>query len=152
MRGRKPKPTRLKTLAGNPGKRKLNHDEPKPPPAVPDCPPELGPAAQKEWGRLVGDLSRLGLLTNLDRTALATYCNAYALWSEAIEQIGKFGSVIKSPKGYPIQNPYLAIANRQAEIMMRIAAEFGFTPAARSRISAPDLDPAQGSFLKKLEQ
>lgn len=31
----------------------------------------------------------------------------------------------------------LAIANRQAEIMMRIASEFGFTPASRSRISAP---------------
>jgi phage terminase small subunit len=35
------------------------------------------------------------------------------------------------------QSPYLAIANRQAEIMLRVAAEFGFTPASRSRISAP---------------
>jgi phage terminase small subunit len=33
--------------------------------------------------------------------------------------------------------PYLAIANRQAEIMMRIASEFGFTPASRSRIATP---------------
>src|SRR5947199_1944998 len=37
----------------------------------------------------------------------------------------------------PIQSPYLAIANRQAEIMMRIASEFGFTPASRSRIATP---------------
>jgi phage terminase small subunit len=36
-----------------------------------------------------------------------------------------------------LQSPYLAIANRQAEIMMRIASEFGFTPASRSRISTP---------------
>jgi len=35
--------------------------------------------------------------------------------------------------GYPMQSPYLAIANRQAELMMRIASEFGFTPASRSR-------------------
>jgi phage terminase small subunit len=45
--------------------------------------------------------------------------------------------MVKSPSGYPIQSPYLAIANRQAEIMMRIASEFGFTPASRSRIATP---------------
>jgi phage terminase small subunit len=45
--------------------------------------------------------------------------------------------MIKSPTGFPIQSPYLAIANRQAEIMMRIASEFGFTPASRSRIATP---------------
>ena len=45
--------------------------------------------------------------------------------------------MIKSPQGFSIQSPYLAIANRQAEIMMRIASEFGFTPASRSRISTP---------------
>jgi hypothetical protein len=42
--------------------------------------------------------------------------------------------------GHRSQSPYLAIANRQAEIMMRIASEFGFTPASRSRISAPPKD------------
>jgi phage terminase small subunit len=45
--------------------------------------------------------------------------------------------MIKSPTGFPIQSPYLATANRQAEIMMRIASEFGFTPASRSRIATP---------------
>jgi P27 family predicted phage terminase small subunit len=54
-----------------------------------------------------------------------------------MEAIQKFGTMVKSPSGYPIQSPYLAIANRQAEIMMRIASEFGFTPASRSRISTP---------------
>ncbi len=39
--------------------------------------------------------------------------------------------------GYPIQSPYVATTNRQAEIMMRIASEFGFTPASRSRIAVP---------------
>ena len=45
MRGRRPNPTRLKLLTGNPGKRPLNPDEPKPQIAVPECPVELGPAA-----------------------------------------------------------------------------------------------------------
>jgi phage terminase small subunit len=44
----------------------------------------------------------------------------------------------KSPSGYPVQSPYVSIANRQTEIMMRIASEFGFTPASRSRISRAD--------------
>ena len=137
MRGRRPKPTRLKVLTGNPGKRPLNRDEPRPEVAVPDCPAELGPVAQREWHRLVGDLVALRLLTNLDRAALAAYCNAYALWAESLEGIRKHGAMVKSPSGYPIQSPYIAIANRQAEIMMRIASEFGFTPASRSRIATP---------------
>ena len=135
MRGRKPKPTRIKLLTGNPGKHPLNEGEPRAEPAVPDCPPELNAAAQREWQRLVSELAKLRVLTNLDRAALAAYCGAYALWAEATEAIGKYGVMIKSPTGFPIQSPYLSIANRQAEIMMRIASEF--TPASRGRVSAP---------------
>jgi P27 family predicted phage terminase small subunit len=116
--------------------------------AVPDCPPELGPAAKREWERLVGDLAKLNMLTNLDRAALAAYCGAYSLWADATEQIQKYGAMIKSPTGYPVQSPYIAIANRQAEIMMRIASEFGFTPASRSRISAPG--PAEPTLFDDL--
>ncbi len=112
MRGRKPKPTRLKVLTGNPGKHPLNGDEPLPETAVPDCPPELSPAARKEWDRLVGELGKLRVLTNLDRAALAAYCGAYALWAEATEAIQKYGVMVKSPTGFPIQSPYLSIANR----------------------------------------
>jgi P27 family predicted phage terminase small subunit len=125
----------MKVLTGNPGKRPLNTDEPRPDPTIPDCPIELGPSGRAEWDRLCGQLGRLELLTDLDRAALAAYCGAYALWAEATEAIQKYGSMVKSPTGYPIQSPYVSIANRQAEIMMRIASEFGFTPASRSRIS-----------------
>jgi P27 family predicted phage terminase small subunit len=145
MRGRIPKPTHLKAIAGNPGKRPLNHDEPRPEILIPECPPQLGPVARREWDRLSSDLVALRLLTNLDRAALAAYCGAYALWAEATEAIQKFGSMVKSPSGYPIQSPYISIANRQAEIMMRIASEFGFTPASRSRIATPR-DPEPNLF------
>jgi len=115
----------------------MNKSEPKPEPIVPDCPTELGPVARQEWDRLAGELGKLKILTALDRAALAAYCGAYALWAEATEAIQKYGTMVKSPTGYPIQSPYVSIANRQAEIMMRIASEFGFTPASRSRISTP---------------
>jgi P27 family predicted phage terminase small subunit len=140
MRGRRPKPTRLKVLTGNPGRRPLNANEPRPEALIPDCPVELGPVARREWDRLVAELAPLRMLTNLDRAALASYCGAYGMWAEATEAIQKFGTMVKAPSGFPVQSPYVSIANRQAEIMMRIASEFGFTPASRSRISTPPAD------------
>lgn len=121
--------------------------EPHPETSIPDCPAVLGPVARGEWERLCKELGALRLLTELDRTALAIYCGAYELWVEATEAIQKYGSMVKSPSGYPIQSPYVAQANRQGEIMMRIASEFGFTPASRSRISAPPEQPRQVSLF-----
>jgi P27 family predicted phage terminase small subunit len=121
-------------------------NEPKLEPVVPECPAVLGPIARAEWNRLAVQLSALRLLTDLDRAALAAYCGAYELWAEATEAIQKYGSMVKSLSGYPIQSPYVAVANRHAEIMMRIASEFGFTPASRSRISAP-IDQSQQTSL-----
>ena len=63
-------------------------------------------------------------------------CNAYGLWVESIEATNKYGVMVKSPRGFPTQSPCIALTNRQAEIMLRIASEFGFTPASRSRIRA----------------
>ncbi len=137
MRGRKPTPTSVKHLQGNPGKRRLNLREPKPVVRAPACPRELSPAAKNEWRRIARHLPVLNLVTDLDRAMLAVYCAAYGLWAEAIAATDKFGSMVKSPSGYPMQSPYVAIANKQAELMIRIAAEFGFTPSSRPRIDLP---------------
>jgi hypothetical protein len=74
---------------------------------IPECPAELGPVARREWDRLGSELASLGLLTNLDRAALAAYCGAYALWAEATEAIQKYGTMVKSPSGYPIQSRWV---------------------------------------------
>jgi phage terminase small subunit len=55
-RGRPPKPTALKVLEGNPGKRPLNQNEPKPEKKAPNCPSWLLPDAKKEWRRLSKEL------------------------------------------------------------------------------------------------
>ncbi len=34
-----------------------------------------------------------------------------------------------------MQSPYLAIINKQAQLLQRAAAEMGFTPASRSRVA-----------------
>lgn len=50
-RGRKPTPTAIKKLEGNPGKRPLNKSEPKPIRKAPFCPKWLEVEAKKEWQR-----------------------------------------------------------------------------------------------------
>ena len=126
-------PKTQKKTSGNSESRELAKEEPKAIPVV-ECPPELGPVARQEWDRIAGALTAVGRLTVLDRAALAAYCNAYALWVEAVDAIQRYGAVMKSPSGFPVQSIYVSIANRQVEIMIRIAGEFGFTPASRSRL------------------
>ena len=72
-RGRKPKPTALKVLEGNPGKRPLNDHEPIPPKGELKCPSWLLPEAKKEWKRLASSLEAMGVLTMADLTAFAGY-------------------------------------------------------------------------------
>ena len=122
-----------KKTSSNSESRELAKDEPKTIPVV-ECPPELGPVARQEWDRVAGALTTIGRLTVFDRAALAAYCNAYALWVEAVDALQRYGAVMKAPSGFPVQSLYVSIANRQVEIMIRIAGEFGFTPASRSRL------------------
>ena len=83
QRGRKPKPTAVKLLEGNPGKRGLNAGEPKPEKKAPRCPAWLEAEAKKEWKRMAKQMERLGILTEIDMAAFAGYCQAYARWKEA---------------------------------------------------------------------
>ena len=136
IRGRKPKPTAMKVFEGNPGKRPLNDKEPKPPKGMPLCPAWLEGEAKKEWRRLSRIMSQMGILSLVDKAAFATYCQAYARYKEAEEYISKHGSTFTTPSGYIQQVPQVSIAQTYSKIMIKIASEFGLTPASRSRIVA----------------
>ena len=136
QRGRKPKPTALKELEGNPGKRQLNMNEPKPLAKAPACPKWLEPDAKKEWKRLSKKMEQLGILTEVDMAAFAGYCQAYARWKAAEEFISKHGSIVKTPSGYWQQVPQVSIAQQYLKDMQKLAEQFGLTPASRSRIIA----------------
>lgn len=136
MAGRKPKPTAVKKLEGNPGKRKLNTKEPMPGNGMPDCPKWLLPEAKEEWNRLCEKLNQMGVLTDIDRTAFAAYCQSYARWKEAQEHINSEGATYETENGMQRPNPYVAICNTEQRLMMSAASEFGLTPSARSRIMA----------------
>ena len=135
-KGRKPKPTALKELEGNPGKRKLNDREPRPEKKAPACPKWLDDEAKKEWKRLAKKMQDLGILSEVDMAAFAGYCQAYARWKEAEEFIQQHGTIFKTPSGYPQQVPHVSIAQTYLKIMNRFAEQFGLTPASRSRIIA----------------
>ena len=136
MAGRKPKPTALKQLEGNPGKRKMNKKEPVPAKGMPKCPDWLLPEAKNEWDRLAVKLSEMGVLTEVDMAAFAAYCQSFARWKEAHEHIDKEGSTFETEKGYQQQTPWVGIANTNQKLMLQAASEFGLTPSARSRIMA----------------
>ncbi len=140
MKGRKPKPTELKKLAGNPGRRPLNKNEPKIREGKPRCPSHLNDYAKAEWKRIASLLYKAGLLTHIDRALLAAYCQNYGRWVEAemklkeMEEQFKIGQVLKTSNDNYVQNAWLGIANRAQDKMSKIAIEFGMSPSSRSRV------------------
>ena len=87
--GTKPKPTHLKLVTGNPGKRTLNRKEAKAKAAIPFPPVHLTADAVEEWNRVATDLYNLGVLSEIDRAALAAYAQAYGRWVQAERAIAK---------------------------------------------------------------
>jgi P27 family predicted phage terminase small subunit len=149
-RGRKPTPTAIKELEGNPGKRKLNEHEPKPEKKAPPCPKWLEKDARKEWHRLAKKMEALGILTEVDMAAFAGYCQAYARWKEAEEFITAHGTIVRTPSGYWQQVPQVSIAQTYMKQMGRFAEQFGLTPASRSRIIADGDKSKTGDEMEDL--
>ena len=150
MRGPKPRPTAIRRANGNPGKRGYNAAEPVLAVGMPDCPTHLSEEAAAEWHRIALYLHDAGVLTLVDRAALAAYCQCYGRWVEAEEKLRETPILFKTPSGYIQQSPWLGISNRQLELMGRYMAELGLTPASRSRIAAypePAAEP-----VKKIER
>lgn len=135
--GPPPKPTSLKLIAGNPGKKALPKGEPKPKVEMPAMPKHLSTEARVEWERLGPVLMRLKLLTRLDRAAFAAYCQAWARHVEAEGELAKASALAFTHNGYPIVNPWQTISKQAVEQMSKFLGEFGLTPAARTRINAP---------------
>lgn len=157
IRGRKPTPTHLKIVRGNPGKRQISDREPVPTPELPTPPPHLADEAKVEWGRVSEELYRIGLLSGIDRAALAAYCQAYARWVHAEVALARMAErdhhtqalMVKTSNGNAIQNPLVGTANKAMNDMVKISAEFGMTPSARSRISMDNPAKSDNPFLQR---
>jgi len=137
VRGRKPKPTKMKKLQGNPGKRKLNDAEPEPR-VVPllEPPGWMGPYGKDEWVRVVRELPQ-GMVTVLDRAVLENYCATYDEWRTCLVMIKKYGRT-QMNNGRRFNSPYVSQAQRARVDLNKFASELGFTPSARSRVRGSD--------------
>lgn len=154
MAGRPPKPTKLKLLQGNPGKRELNKNEPNPQVGedIPKPPSWMETQAKKEWKRIVPELHRLELLTMVDHPSLVAYCQAYARFVECEKIIKKQGMTFETPNGYVQQRPEIAISNNAQKIMKEFAAQFGLTPSSRGRLNLPDQKENKDEFEEFLKR
>jgi P27 family predicted phage terminase small subunit len=153
--GRNRKPTAIKKLQGNAGKRKLNAREPKPLIGRPAMPSHLSKIAVAAWKRLVPILTDMKVLTVADGDALGAYCSAIAQWAMAEGAIAKYGillaeldeltgtSVLKT-------NPAVRVKSDALRHMRSFEGEFGLTPASRSKLQinadSDDVDPFE-AFL-----
>ena len=127
MRGRKPKPTVLKLVTGNPGRRPLNKLEPRPAPGVVK-PRFLKGRAAKIWAQHAPELERLGVLTSVDGQMFATWCVLAAEFE---------------------RDPRIMTASRISQ-MRALASSFGLDASSRARMNVKasdvDQDPAERFF------
>lgn len=130
--GRKPKATVLKLLAGARPDR-INKHEPNAPGDLKEAPEWMSNSQKSFWNRAIAN-APAGLLRFLDTDLLTVWVVAANLHREATIALGK-NYLVKTPHTKEkIQSPYLAIINRQAQIMMKATSELGFSPTSRSRI------------------
>lgn len=167
-RGPLPKPAALKLLEGNAGRRALDLSAGiNPRIEVPSPPKHLGIEAKKEWKRITPLLSELGLISGLDRTALALYCQAAGRLAELETafngQVDRLrdakeldystavyeASYSVTPSGYAQQSVIVQLIKSHREQVNRYLMHFGLSPAARGRVQAsnyvqptlPGIDP-----------
>ncbi len=116
IRGRKPKPTALKIINGNPGHRALNKNEVQVCSGVPECPEWIEGEAKKEWDRVTTIHSQSGIIAPIDGSQLAVYCQLY----------GEFVNA---------QREKLPFTANMISQMRALASCFGLEPSSRARLS-----------------
>lgn len=138
MPGRKRKPTALKVLEGNPGKRPLPANEPKPIPVAPKCPTWLCREGRRLWKYLAPRLERLGLLTEIDGPAFAAVCQSFGTYVELEQRLKQVGRTMeftnKAGATNEAERPEGRMARQALEQCKTLFTEFGLTPASRARI------------------
>jgi P27 family predicted phage terminase small subunit len=148
MAGRKPIPPEVHALHGNPGKRKLKSDYPKPKPVKnPSAPDYLDSKGRYVWRVIVAEMENLGILGKIDLQALARWCDWYSVWRDAIDERKVRGATVEGKYG-PVNGPWIGRAEKASNQMRAIESNLGIGGAAnRVRLkvepSAKPKDPAE---------
>ena len=144
MAGRPPKPTALKLIAGNPGKRASGKQEPDPT-YLSDltAPAWMPPAAASVWDEIAKPLSEAKLLTEVDVPMLSMACVSIAQYRYAVGRVGSDlvkSKLEKNDEGELVEvgehiNPWAMIQSMTFKQAMVVLREFGMSPSARSRVA-----------------
>lgn len=150
MPGPPPKPTALKLVGGNAGKRAINKKEPKPKAKRPKVPAHLSPKAKTAFRKVCNLLEDMGVLTIADGLALEMLCDAYAEWRDlrktietegaTYETTGTSGDVVVKAR------PEVAMASDAWKRVKSMAAEFGLTASSRTKLQVnepEEVDPLE---------
>ena len=148
-RGPKALPANVHILRGNPSKRPHGAliGEFRPEVEIPNCPAVLWPDAKREWHRLAALLKQYGLISKLDRGALAMCCQEWAKWQWAESKIaeankadpkGEAGMIEVAQSGFRMQSVYLQIAAKSSERYEKLKSCFGLSPSDRTRVTPSD--------------
>ncbi len=149
-RGRKKKPTALRILDGNAGRRPLNKQEPEYEAGIPDKPKWFDIYASEEWDRLTGNLNGQRIFTKNDLGILVSTCLAYEQMRETLAILKALGRsyVVEDMGGnkhYKARPECVRFETAQREYRT-LLAELGFSPASRSKVKTlPDAPKPKGT-------
>lgn len=152
LRGKAPDPIPLKILKGtSTGLSSSGYKIPDPPAfdrVAPDPPDWLSAPARELWDAIAPGLEQLDLLKREDLTAFTSYCETWATYREALEQVRSGGLITTNPNtGHTHRNPALQALEIAGTQLLRYAQEFGLTPAAEIRLARPGkLEDADDPF------
>lgn len=146
MKGAKPKPTHLKMIAGNPGKRQLPEDEPIPEGDLIEPPDHLSESQKQIWREGIEACPK-GLLKKLDLSIFMTWVISSDIHRKASIDVGTEGIYGQTLNGELIASIATKIIKEHAAIIIKSAAEMGFTPSSRSRVKLSDPKKKQNPFL-----
>lgn len=143
-RGPPPEPTALKLLKGNPGKRAINQDEPKLPPADDAAPKGLTGRALGVWKDIAPTLVTAGVLKASDRPALRVWCELVAEAESQKRKVDKVGMESATKLGY------LKNLRETRKQLREYSGILGLTPSSRSalKVAPPaEKNDATADFL-----
>ena len=146
MKGRPPKPTILKRMAGTDQPCRVNENEMKVSQlaAIPKPPFELNERAEKEYYIICAELLSKKMLHLVDLVLITSYANEISIYIEMENLLKTTGRI---DEFYNDDNllvrrqakPEQKISNDSLAKALKIAAQFGLTPSARTRINAPEI-------------
>ena len=112
-------------------------------------PTHLDTIAQQKWAEVIPILQEHGDVDQGALDALTAYCSAWSRWTAAEAQVNALGAVVKSPAGFPVQNPFVAIAAAAQRQMRQWGSELKLTPKARGKATSAEGESAVMRLLRE---